>query len=246
MNDTERRAVSGIEIRADGGRTRLTGYAAVFGSKSELLPPGFHEIIRPNAFGRSLREHPDVQLLVEHDPARIVARTTAGSLRVSEDSRGLRIDAEVIDTTDGLDLVKRVKAGLLDAMSFAFTVEPEGQRWDRSVSPAIRELTEVRVFEASVVSRAAYVDTSIAARALAGWRPSATSTAGGSLLDERLARYAARRRHWLREELVRSDARSIAADTLVWQRALARKPRPRRLGDLLAWMNARLAIRSGR
>jgi HK97 family phage prohead protease len=63
----------------------LGGHAAVFNVLSEDLG-GFRERIASGAFSGVLSD--DVRLLVDHKPPPL-ARTKAGTLRLSEDERGL-------------------------------------------------------------------------------------------------------------------------------------------------------------
>lgn len=173
VRDVEVRAWSGLEIRQEArGRPRLVGYAAVFNRRSVELPPGFVEVIRPGAFTRSLRETPDLRAFVEHDPSRIIGRVSAGTLTVAEDPTGLRVEITPIDTRDGEDVVRNVRAGNLDGMSFSFALYgPEGQAWDWAATPPVREVRAARVVEVSVVALPAYPDTSVAVRAFQGRAP---------------------------------------------------------------------------
>jgi len=150
------------DIRAsDNGR--LTGYAAVFNSRSVDLG-GFVEVIRPGAFARSLREFPDVLALVEHDTNRVLARTTNSTLTIAEDERGLRFDLEPADTTYGRDIVELVRRGDVYGASFRFRVFPGGASLDTSTTPAIRTLTSVQLSEVSIVVNPAYPATDVNVR----------------------------------------------------------------------------------
>lgn len=189
--EPERRDVLGIEVRqSSGGPPRLVGYAAVFNSPSVNLGH-FIETIRPGAFRQSLAARRPIFAFLDHDPGRPIARSDNGSLTLGEDDHGLRIEIAPIDTTDGQDAVKNVRAGLLDAMSFGFTVSESGQRWDTSTKPARRELLAVNIHEVSIVAMPAYPDTEIALRALA--------TRRGPSLEERLAKMSARAAAWKSE-----------------------------------------------
>ena len=75
-----------LEIRTKG--RRLEGYAATFGTPADI-GGRFVETIAAGAFSQSLRSKKDVLALVDHDPGRVMARTRSGTLRLSEDSRGL-------------------------------------------------------------------------------------------------------------------------------------------------------------
>ena len=90
--------------RAGGAGRRFSGYAATFDSDSEPLP--FIERIAPGAFTRSLASGFNAKLYVDHDTGRLLATTRAGTLRLTEDARGLRVDADLPDTSDGRDLAE--------------------------------------------------------------------------------------------------------------------------------------------
>ena len=99
----------------------VEGYAVVF---DNAATHGFTEIIDKNAFNEC--DMKDVCMKYNHDDSHnILARTRNNSLRLNIDDKGLFIHAELIDTTSNRDIYKMIQAGLLDKMSFAFTVEEE-------------------------------------------------------------------------------------------------------------------------
>ena len=76
----ETRALSGIELRqGPGGRPRLVGWAVVWDAVSVDLG-GFVETFRKGAFTQSLKEHPDLRALVDHDASLIIGRVAAGTV----------------------------------------------------------------------------------------------------------------------------------------------------------------------
>jgi hypothetical protein len=85
---------------------RIVGHAAVFDQLSEKLGWGFREIIRPGAFTQTLKDKDDVRALVDHDPSKILGRTTAGTLDLREDKKGLAVDIDTPDTTVGRDITQ--------------------------------------------------------------------------------------------------------------------------------------------
>ncbi|WP_302413050.1 HK97 family phage prohead protease [uncultured Desulfovibrio sp.] len=138
---------------------KLVGYAAVFGQKTRISD--FTEVIKPGAFAASLKGR-DILALVDHDPARLLARTKSGTLRLEEDSKGLRFELDVPDTTEGRDLLALAERGDLGGMSFGFTVGRSGERWDGKK----RELRAVTLHEISVVHAwPAYEGTTVEPRA---------------------------------------------------------------------------------
>ena len=162
VKEIERRTftVQDVEARqADDGTMRLRGYAAVFNDSSVPLP--FKENIAPGAFRKTLSETPDVRLLINHEGLPL-ARTKNGTLTLTEDDRGLFMDAVIADTTEGRDLYKLVERGDVDQMSFAFRVIRQKWSEDRST----RTLTEVSLADGdvSVVTYPAYPTTTVEAR----------------------------------------------------------------------------------
>jgi HK97 family phage prohead protease len=162
MKKIERRTftVRDVEARqADDGTMRLRGYAAVFNDDSVPLP--FIERIAPGAFRKTLSETPDVRLLINHEGLPL-ARTKNGTLTLTEDDRGLYMDATIADTSEGRDLYKLVERGDVDQMSFAFRVIRQKWNEDRTT----RTLTEVSLSDGdvSVVTYPAYPTTTVEAR----------------------------------------------------------------------------------
>jgi HK97 family phage prohead protease len=162
MKKIERRTftVRDVEARqAEDGTMRLRGYAAVFNDDSVPLP--FIERIAPGAFRKTLTETPDVRLLINHEGLPL-ARTKNGTLTLTEDDRGLYMDATIADTSEGRDLYTLVERGDVDQMSFAFRVI--SQKWNEDRTQ--RTLTEVSLADGdvSVVTYPAYPTTTVEAR----------------------------------------------------------------------------------
>jgi len=141
------------ELDGSNGMT-FTGYAAVFDSPSQPLP--FTERIAPGAFKRSLAARNDIKLLWNHDTSTILGSTRAGTLRLEEDSIGLRVTADLPDTQAGRDAAYLIRRGDVDSMSFGFSVPKGGDEW---VSENERVLRSVRLIETSVVAFPAYEST---------------------------------------------------------------------------------------
>ncbi len=170
------------ELRAepseDGDGRRLLGHAAVFDSMSKPIFGMFREIIRPGAFRDAINKD-DVLALQNHDQAFLIARTSAGTLRLSEDYRGLMTDVpKVPDLSYANDLLKNVELGNIRSMSFAFMVGDEGEdKWhdegELDELP-VREVIRVsRLFDISYVPDPAYDDTDVAKRSFEAWQVSA-------------------------------------------------------------------------
>jgi HK97 family phage prohead protease len=144
-----RQWVQEFELRQmPNGKTRFTGYAAVFNSDSEPLP--FIERIMPGAFDKTLRSRNNVKMYLNHDSTLVLASTRAKTLKLSTDQKGLYTETELPDTSYARDLAVMMERGDVDSMSFGFSVPRNGDRW--SEDGATRELREVRLHEVSVVT----------------------------------------------------------------------------------------------
>ena len=145
-----------FEIREDdaGGMT-FEGYAAVFDSWSEPLP--FREKIAPGAFRGSLKQRNDIKMLWNHDTGMVLGSTRAGTLSLREDDRGLKVIAQLPNTTAGRDTAELLRRGDVDSMSFGFSIPRNGDEW--SADGSERTLKAVRLHEVSVVAFPAYSAT---------------------------------------------------------------------------------------
>lgn len=166
MIKTEKRGgLLGVETRAADEKRTLVGYAAVFNSEADI-GGWWIETIAPGAFTETITG--DVRALVDHDHGRVIGRTKSGTLRLSEDAKGLRIEVDVPDTTDGNDLWTLVERGDISGMSFGFRVTK--QEWDETVDPPRRTIQKVDLMEVSAVAWPAFDDTEIGKRSLEEWR----------------------------------------------------------------------------
>jgi HK97 family phage prohead protease len=151
-----------IELRAEGDGNTFSGYAALFNSESEPLP--FREVIEPGAFKKTLASRNDIKMLWNHDSGAVLASTRSGTLSLVEDERGLRVTATLPNTSLGNDVRELVSKGIVDAMSFGFSVVRD--TWSNDGST--RTLKAVRLHEVSIVAWPAYAATggTVSVRAL--------------------------------------------------------------------------------
>lgn len=147
------------EVRAlEDEKMIVEGYAVVFENETDL--GYFKEIIDRNAFNGC--DMSDVCMKYNHsDELLIMARTRNNSLQLFIDETGLKVRAELIDTTQNRDLYKMIQAQLLTKMSFAFTVAEED--WDYETDTR-RILRIDKLYDVSVVDVPAYEATEIYAR----------------------------------------------------------------------------------
>jgi HK97 family phage prohead protease len=137
----------------------FTGYASVFNSPSEDLG-GFIEYVAPGAFKRSLQSRNEVKLLWNHDSGEPLASLRGGTMQLVEDNRGLKVTAQLPNTTRGRDVAELLRTNVINTMSFGFNVIRDSWSSDGKT----RTLESVRLFEVSVVSFAAYPDTTAQVR----------------------------------------------------------------------------------
>lgn len=168
----ELRYTEGAEMRvADSGEGQppvIEGYAALFNVRSAPMktPFGtFQEIILPGAFDRVLSN--DVRALFNHDPNYVIGRTSANTLAMSIDERGLKIRATPPDTQWARDMVTSMRRGDITQMSFSFRVAENGQQWTKETGGELRSVSAIDMLrDVSPVTYPAYPDTSVAVRSL--------------------------------------------------------------------------------
>lgn len=167
----ERRFVKGAEVRtAKGEKPQIDGYASVFGEEYVLYDsPSFRvvERIAPGAFTRALKENQDVRCLFNHDPDNVLGRSTNGTLRMSEDKKGLKFENELDTRTRiGQDVQAFIDRGDVSGCSFAFNVTKQSWRDELKDGKEISERTieDVDLFDVGPVTYPAYEGTSVASR----------------------------------------------------------------------------------
>jgi len=160
--EEERRVWIGeLEVRESAdGEPVIAGYAAVFNQWSEVMW-GFREKISPGFFAPVLGD--DVRALWQHDPNYVLGRTTTGTLRLAEDSVGLRVEIEPPDTQWARDALVTMRRGDVSQMSFGFQAAED--HWDSNMEPAERTLVKAaRLFDVSPVTFPAYPQTTVSVR----------------------------------------------------------------------------------
>ena len=173
-----------FEVRAEGDGMTFTGYASVFNSPSEDLG-GFVEYVAPGAFKRSLQSRNEVKLLWNHDSGEPLASLRGGTMQLVEDNRGLKVTAQLPNTTRGRDIAELLRTKVIDSMSFGFNVIKDS--W--STNGQTRTLESVRLFEVSIVSFPAYEATTAQVRSAQTINPDQLADAllkleSGEELDE--------------------------------------------------------------
>jgi HK97 family phage prohead protease len=155
-----------VTLHEEEDKMILEGYALVFNNETLIGDEeyGFIEEIDSRALSETKMK--DVPMKYNHmDSFLIIARTKNQSLSLTVDNIGLKVRAELLDTNTNQDIYKMVRSGLLDKMSFAFTVDE--QVWNREGRIPKRTITKIeRLYDVSVVDTPAYDATNIYARSL--------------------------------------------------------------------------------
>jgi len=143
-----------FETREDGQEV-VVGYGSIWDSRSENLG-GFYEYISATAITEETIEKSDVRALINHDPNLVLARSTAGNLKLSVDEKGLRYEFEIPETSYGKDLSINMKNGNINQSSFAFTVGADEWSTDEEGND-IRTITSIeKLYDVSPVTYPAY------------------------------------------------------------------------------------------
>lgn len=181
MSGTLERRPFGWERRATIGGTKshpmIRGTAIVFNERSHDLG-GFVEIITPTAMTRTLNEGIDIRAFFDHNPGQVLGRLSAGTLTVAVDRQGAHVEIDPPIPTEPPNLMQSIERGDITGMSFGFRIMPDGEEWKREGGQIVRYVTDMRVFEVSVVSMPAYEPThvEVALRSLHAFQEKAAPT----------------------------------------------------------------------
>lgn len=166
--------VNAVEERDDQGimsnRMIIEGYAVLF---DEPQTYQYGDTTYTEQISRGALDNTDMKRTVlrynHDDSVMALARVKNGSLVLTVDEIGLRVWAELLDTQTNRDLYKSIQNGLIDEMSFAFTVAPGGDKWEYEddYMKVTRTISAIEtLYDVSVVDTGFYEKTQVYARAL--------------------------------------------------------------------------------
>ena len=146
--------MGGIGIDAEG---RFAGYASVF---NRLDSGG--DIVLPGAFVKSLaKRRGRIRLLFQHDPKEPVGTWDT----IAEDSHGLFVTGRLVPGVPRAEALKRlIEQRALDGLSIGFRTV----RASREAGTGHRRLSEIDLYEISIVTFPMMEDARIAAPLTAG------------------------------------------------------------------------------
>ena len=149
-----------FQTREEGGPV-IEGYFAVLNSNYELWPKA-SEQVAPGAFRETLGG--DIRALADHDTRLVLGRTTAGTLSLREDDKGLFGTIKINEQDgDAMNLYARVQRGDVSQCSFGFDILDE-EYLEQPDGGALWIIRKVKLYEVSVVTFPAYVETAVSAR----------------------------------------------------------------------------------
>ena len=165
-----RYVVNQFEARTlEDSKAVISGYASIFDRSSQVLGGGFVEQIKRGAFTKTLQERgtqssrDDIKALFNHSTDLVLGSKRAGTLKLSEDSKGLHYEVDLdLDITHHRSAFKMIERGDVTNSSFGFDVIEE--RWsvsDNSSDPVMREVLETRLYEVSPTPFPAYEDSTV-------------------------------------------------------------------------------------
>lgn len=168
----DNREYRSMELRsAEQGEEKnyvVEGYATTFDSPYELYKDGKYivmEQVDRNAFAEAYTD--DVIFQYDHS-GMVYARTRNETLKLDMDEHGLKVTADLGSTEASRGVWDAIDKGLIDRMSFAFTVtedeyqENEQTNGDMIILRTIKKIG--RLYDVSAVSFPANEQTSISAR----------------------------------------------------------------------------------
>ncbi|WP_258729669.1 HK97 family phage prohead protease [Bacillus atrophaeus] len=145
----------------EDGPKVISGYALKFGTRSHNLG-GFIEMIDKRALDQT--DMSDVRALIDHDPSKILGRTSAGTLKLAVDDIGLRFDVTLPNTQYATDLYENLRVGNISNCSFGFLLGKDGDSFtrDQKTGLPLRSLKNIsKLTDVSVVTYPAYEDTDV-------------------------------------------------------------------------------------
>lgn len=151
----------GFQTRAEDGNLYLEGYFAIFNSRYDLWE-GAYETIAPGAFDGETGG--DVRALCNHDATLVLGRTTAGTLTLRTDDRGLWGSILINpEDQDARNVYERVRRGDISQCSFGFDLLDQDVQYEDG-EPTVWTIRKVKLYEVSVVTFPAYGETSVSVR----------------------------------------------------------------------------------
>lgn len=147
-----------VELRSEMEAPRISGVPIVFNQRTDM--GWYDEMISSEALNEC--DLSDVILNFNHDDSIVLARTTNQSLVLEINNDNVFMTGDIIDTTSGNDILKLVRNGLINKMSFAFVIANGGDEWKQEANGReLRVINKIeKLYDVSLVTFPAYSQTS--------------------------------------------------------------------------------------
>jgi len=211
----------------DDGKFQLVGVAAGYNVESAPIPSGrgstCREVIKPGAFRRALSgEGSDVKCLLNHDVNTVLGRQQNRTLELFDTKLGLGFTCQLNPESQAhRDLYASVQRGDINECSFGFNASPDGEEWknvtdSRGKSYVRRTLTDVELYDVSVVTHPAYPNSATMVQARSSAAPPRRLRTPAIIEARKRARAESRRRGMCFEDLLQErkflrEAQSLRA-----------------------------------
>lgn len=203
----ETRAVSSgsLSFSVTDGKPRIDGRAILFDSWSVDLG-GFRERMLPD----SVQLDADLVALFDHATDKVLGRTSAGTMEVRSDSKGVAFTAYPPQTTWAADLRVSMERGDIKGCSYRMFVDED--KWYVENGQVCRDVIRARVSELTVTSMPAYPETTAEAR------DRASQLAKAANVEERAGRVISdANEQVLKQALVNIEAASDMLEAVIVQ-----------------------------
>lgn len=164
MSEMERRFTPvPVQVRADNGKRKVGGYAAMFKKLSRNLG-GFVEVVEPSFFNHTRANGwPDVIARYNHDDNMLLGTTGGNTLRLWTDETGLMYEVDPPQARN--DIVELIERGDVRKSSFAFRLDNNGDEWTLTDQDyPLRKLVSGQLVDVAPVNSPAYDNTSVGMR----------------------------------------------------------------------------------
>ena len=158
-----------MHVRVKGDTVQIEGYVNAVERKSKTLEDRFGkfvERIKAGAFGRALKNNPNVRILLNHNWDRDLGGTDS-NLKLEEDNIGLHARATITDA----EVAKDAREGNLVGWSFGFADVENGVTITEEDGLPVRNVRDLELYEVSLLNRKAipaYDGTLVTVRADGG------------------------------------------------------------------------------
>lgn len=158
-----------MKVRVRGDIVEIEGYVNAVERKSKVLSDRFGDFverIKAGAFGRALKENPNVRILLNHNWDRDLGGTDS-NLKLEEDNIGLHARATINDR----EVAEDARNGNLVGWSFGFADVEGGVEITQEEGLPVRNVKDLELYEVSLLNRKAipaYDGTLVTVRADGG------------------------------------------------------------------------------